>query len=547
MGKIEVKVNGKVLKVEENTTLLELSKEFEGEYPILVALVDNEICDLDRKVTRNCSIDFLTILSKDGFRAYQNSVAFLMICATKEVFDKETKVIIKHSIGKNYYCEIETNKEINLANVNLIKEKMMEKVDRAIHIQKVLLPVQTAMEYAKDEGMLDKVEVLKYRRGSNVHMYKLDWFYNYFYGQLVMQCEKLGLFDLEIYEKGIIIKFPDQNSPKKILDVVNIKKVLDIFEESDEWTRILNIHTVGNLNKAIVNNSFGDVIRVSEALHEKKIAEIADLIHDKNSKIVLVAGPSSSGKTTFAHRLSVQLKVNKLIPHVISLDDYYLDRTDIPFDEDGKQNFEVVESLDINMINNHLERLLKGETVEIPRYNFAKGIKEYKGNFLRLGENDIIVMEGIHGLNDIITKTVLPENKFKVFISCLTQLSVDDHNRIPTTDTRLIRRIVRDNKYRGFSPVVSLKMWPEVLKGEIENIFPYQNEADVVFNSALVYELSVLKPLIEAALFGVTPDIPEYSDARRLLKFLENFVTGDSSEIPNNSLVREFLGGSVFR
>lgn len=547
MEYIKVKIDNEIKEVPYNTSLLELSKEYEKDLPILIAMQDNEITDLNRKINRPSDISFLTIQSKNGFRAYQNSVAFLMICATKEVFGKDTRVIIKHSIGKNYYCKINLQKDITKEDLNLIKEKMLEKVNNKTKIEKILLPVQTAMEFAKETGMNDKVDVLKYRRGSNVHMYKLDWFYNYFYGQLVFDCEKLGFFDLQLYDEGIIIKFPNPNNPEKILDVVNIKKVLEVFEESDEWARILDIDTVGSLNRSVINGSFGHVIRVSEALHEKKIAEIADMIHDGNKKVVLIAGPSSSGKTTFAHRLSVQLKVNKLIPHVISLDNYYLEHEQIPFDENGKQNFEVVDSLDIDMINNHLERLLRGETVEIPHFNFTKGIKEYKGNFLKLNDDDVIVMEGIHGLNDVISKSVSKDDKFKVFISCLTQLSIDDHNRIPTTDTRLIRRIVRDKKYRGFYPTKTIGMWPEVLQGEVDNIFPYQNEADVVFNSALVYELSVLKPFIEAALFSITSDQPEYAEAKRLLKFLENFVSAEYNDIPNNSLVREFLGGSVFR
>ncbi|MFV0502874.1 MAG: nucleoside kinase [Lachnospirales bacterium] len=545
---LKVLINGEEINVRSKSTLMELAKEHSYTYPALVAKYNNEVTDLSRKITADCSVEFLDITSKEGHRAYQNSMLFMLIYSAKEVYGKDTVVSIKHSIGKNYYCNIEKeNLRINEREISILKEKMLELVNSKVVIEKELMPVTTAMKIAKENYMFDILEILKYRRGTNVHMYKLNDMYNFFCSSLVLECEKLNKFELNYYEDGLIIRFPDRNNPEEILNTVRAKKLIEVFEESDEWARILEINTVGNLNKRIIDNDFGNIIRISEALQEKKIAEIADNIYKQNKKIVLIAGPSSSGKTTFAHRVSVQLKVNKLRPHVISLDDYYLDRSEIPLDENGKQNFEVVESLDINMINDHLNRLLKGETVEIPSFNFSAGIKEFKGETLTLGANDVLIMEGIHGLNDIISSSVPKESKYKIFISALTQLTIDNHNRIATTDLRLMRRIVRDSKFRGFNPLKTMGMWAEVVQGEIENIFPYQDAADSVFNSALVYELSVLKTYIEPALFGVLPDSEQYGEARRLIKMLENFLVADDNDIPNNSLIREFIGGSVFR
>ncbi len=539
--------SGKIIEVEQNTTINEILNLIDEvpKRPVLVAKVDNEIVDLNRKIAVDCTLELLDITSSHGFRAYQNSLAFCFICGAKEVLGKDCKVVIQHSIGKNYYCKI-INKSITKDIIDKIENVMRDKVKNEVKIEKKLIPVTTAIELCEETSMDDKVEILKFRRGSNVHMYQLDWFYNYFYGALVMDCSKLEKFKLELHDDNIIIRFPEMDNPDELIEIKKIDQILEVFNESSKWARILGIDTVGNLNRKMIDGKFGEVIRISEALHEKKIANIADMISENHKKLILIAGPSSSGKTTFAQRLSIQLRVNGLKPHIISLDDYYLNRSEIPFGEDGRQNFEVVEALDINMINRDIEKLIAGESVEIPHFNFVTGNKEYKGRFLKLEDDDVIIMEGIHGLNEVLTKNIKKQDKFKIFISALTQLNVDNHNRISTTDTRLVRRLVRDSKFRGFGAKKTIDMWPTVLQGEIENIFPYQNEADAVFNSALVYEMCVLKTYVEPLLFDLQPNVVEYSEAKRLVKFLENFLTINTEEIPKNSLIREFIGGSCF-
>lgn len=549
MAKIDIELINinKTVQEEENITLKELLTKYysDSDKDILVAELNNEIVDLTKKVQSSSVVKFLTIENRDAFRAYQNTALFLLLTAIKEHFGKSTDILVKHSIGKNLYLEVR-DVVINNNDIEKIEELMKIKVHQNIQIEKYLMGLKTAKDMVENFHLEDKKEVLRYRRGSSVTMYKLDWFYNYFYGALVMDLSLINNFKVMYSEPNIILQLPNAKKNNELLEIRDIPKIAQVFEDSTDWATILEIETVGKLNKKIVNNKFNEVIRLNEELHEKKLSNIADSIKQQNKKLVLIAGPSSSGKTTFAHRLADHLRVNGLKPHIISLDDYYLERSQIPFGEDGKQNFEVVESLDIDMINKDTKRILAGEKVEIPEYNFKTGVKEYHGRIIELKEDDIIIMEGIHGLNDIITKEISKEDKFKVFISALTTLNIDNHNRIATSDTRLIRRLVRDNRARGFNAISTIDMWPKVLEGEVMNIFPYQNEADAVFNSSLIYEISVLKSYVEPLLFSIEPDQPEYKEARRLVKFLENFLVPHDTIIPATSLCREFIGGGIF-
>ncbi len=378
-------------------------------------------------------------------------------------------------------------------------------------------------------------------------MNKINDFYDYMYGPMVPSTGYLKVFGL-VYKKdnGFVVRFALRNDSSKLNEVIHYEKLMNIFEESSNWAKILGVESAKYLNNAICEGKIRDIVCLSEALHEKKLAQISDMITNSNKRVILIAGPSSSGKTTFAKRLCIQLRVNGIKPHIISLDNYYLDREFTPVDEFGKPDYECLESIDVRQINENINVLLKGETVQIPEYNFYKGQREYKGNFIKLDEKDVLVIEGIHGLNEKLTKQVSKESKFKIYISALTQLNINPHNRITTTDTRLIRRIVRDSQFRGFDAVNTIDIWDSVLRGERKYIFPYQEEADIMFNSALVYELAILKPYIEPLLFKIDKSQTEYIEAKRLIKFLNSFLSINDKYIPQNSIIREFIGGSCF-
>ncbi len=549
MRKIKVYIVNldKTVEVNKGISLQQILDEHYGDFTgeVLVAKYNNEVFDLDKKIDFDCDIKFLTIKDKAGFKAYQTSALFLMITAIKEHFGKETNVLVKHSIGKNLYIEVNGQK-ISQEDALKIQQLMQDKVNKKIRIEKGLYSLRSAQKIFEENMLNDKLDVLKYRRGSNVTIYKLDWFCDYFYGALALDLANIKKFKVSYIEPNLVLQVPNKDNIEELTEIKNYPQIAKVFEESNDWAEVLEFDTVAKLNDKIITGKFNEVIRLSEELHEKKLSKIADMIKDEHKKLVLIAGPSSSGKTTFANRLSDHLRVNGLKPHIISLDDYYLNRDEIPFDENGKQNFEVVESLDIEMINRDIAKILAGEEVLIPSFNFKTGVKEYKGKKIKLEEKDIIVMEGIHGLNETITKAVSKDDKFKIYISALTTLNIDHHNRIATTDTRLIRRLVRDYHSRGFGATSTISMWPTVLEGEVQNIFPYQNEADAVFNSALVYELSVLKSYVEPLLFSIYPDQPEYEEARRLVKFLENFLVPHDILVPPTSLCREFIGGGSF-
>lgn len=550
MEKIIVNIVG-VGEVEttRGTSLFELSEKYAAPStrPALVAKVNGELQDLARTVLYDSKIEFLDITNPQGFRAYQRGVSFLMVYAAKAVLGKKTRVVIAHSINKNYYCELpELDGEISDELLAEIEQKMRDAVARDLPIEKHTMPKELAIRTCEELGLYDKITLLNYRHNMTFSFYKLDWLYNYFYGEMPPRTGRLDRFNLLKRTRGFMLQFPDAAQNYELLELAQENRLSEVFAESSRMMRIMTIDTVGALNDKLCENGAGKIIRVAEALHEKKIAELADQIMQEHRPIVLIAGPSSSGKTTFAARLGVQLRVNGAIPHVISLDNYYLNREDCPKDEFGNYDFETIDAIDTAQITRDLKDLLAGKRVEIPSFNFYSGRREYKGNFLKLSEADVLILEGIHGLNDKIGGDVPREDKFKIFISALTQVNIDDHNRIPTTDARLMRRMVRDFLFRGASASTTLDMWPRVLQGEIKYIYPNKERADAFFNSALIYEMCVLKQYAEPLLFGIKPDEFQYTEARRLIKFLSSFLGVPSETIPPNSILREFVGGSCF-
>jgi len=537
------------IEIPHGTTLFELSEAHKHvcARPILVAKVDNELHDLARPILYDATIEFLDITDPNGFRAYQRGVSFMMVYAAKAILGKKTRVVIAHSVNKDYYCELPDLKTpITEALLQEIEEYMQATVEKDLPIEKHSLPREAAIKIAEDNGLYDKVCLLKYRHGHSVSLYKLNWMYNYFYGEIAPRTGRLNQFRLVLHAGGFMLQFPSAAKDYELGELTATTRITEIFTENKQWVRIMKTDTVGALNDKLCQDGSDEIIRVAEALHEKKVALIADEVMDTHKRIVLIAGPTSSGKTSFAHRLGVQLRVNGAMPHIMSLDNYYVNRDECPRDEFGNFDFETIRAIDVAQITQDLQALLSGEEVHIPTFNFLTGRREYKGNIMKLQPRDVLVMEGIHGLNDLTSEGISTSDKYKIFISALTQVNVDDHNRIPTTDTRLLRRIVRDFRTRGSTAANTISMWPSVLRGEAKYIFPWQEQADTFYNSALVYEMSVLKQYAEPLLFGISQTEPEYTEARRLIKFLSSFLSIPSESIPPNSILREFIGGSSF-
>lgn len=549
---LELTVLGETFRVEKGITFEEVAKKFQSHFQgvIVVAKQNNKLKELSKKIKESGEITFYDVSDVDGMRIYHRSVSFLMVKAVKELLGLKASVVIEHSIHKSFYCEVrEKNVTVDQCFLDKLEEKMRELVQKNIPIHKHTLDREEAIERVKKFGMEDKARLFRFRRSSSVNLYEIDGFYDYFYGYMVPSTGYLEQFQLMLYENGFLIRFPDKKNPNKILAFNDPAKVSGVFMEQMKWCALMGVANVADLNEMITNGKFGDLVRINEALHEKKVAEIADKIHQKKDKVkvVLIAGPSSSGKTTFANRLCVQLRVLGISPHAISLDNYFINREDVPLDEFGNKDFEDINTLDIKQLNEDMTKMIAGETVELPYYNFITGKREYNGEYGTLEKDGIFVIEGIHGLNDLLTASITEENKFKIFISAMTQLNIDDHNRISTSDSRLIRRIVRDNQFRGRDAATTIASWDYVARGEERNIFPYQENADVIFNSATIYELSVLKQYVEPLLFKIQQQEEEYIGAKRLIKFLDYFLGANESDIPNNSILKEFLGGSCFK
>jgi len=542
-------VNVGEVQVTNGTLLSELSKQYPQtcKRPILVAKVDNELTDLSRPLLYDSTVEFIDITDSNGFRAYQRGVSFMMVYAVKAVLGKKTRVVIAHSINKNYYCELPDLKTpITEALLQEIEQFMRDTVAKDMPIEPVQLPRESAIKITEDLGLYDKVSLLKYQHSHTVNFYKLNWLYNCFHGEIPPHTGLLDNFKLSLRGNDFMLQFPNAAQNYELEELALESRISEVFTENKQWVRIMKTDTVGALNDKLCQDGSDEIIRVAEALHEKKVAIIADQVVNENKSIVLIAGPTSSGKTSLAHRLGVQLRVNGAVPHIISLDNYYLNREDCPKDEFGNYDFETIRAIDTTLITQNLQSLLNGEEVHIPTFNFLTGTREYKGNRLKLSPRDVLIMEGIHGLNEVTSAGVPASDKFKIFISALTQINIDDHNRIPTTDTRLLRRIVRDYRTRGASAATTISMWPSVARGEAKYIYPFQDQADAFYNSALVYEMGVLKQYAEPLLFGIKPHEPQYTETRRLIKFLASFLSVPSESIPQNSILREFVGGSSF-
>ncbi len=543
-----VKIHGITKEYPEGTTWMEVAREHqkEYEYDILLVRVNGKLQELHKQV-KDCELSFVTAKDKPGMSAYQRSASLMMLKAFYSVAGAGNveKLMIDFSIGRGFFVEARGNFVLNQEFLDAVKAKMREYVERKIPIMKRSVSTDDAIELFEKLGMYDKARLFRYRMVSRVNIYSIDGFEDYYYGYMVQNTGYIKHFDLIPYHYGFVMVMPDRNTPDILHKFAPSDKLFATLSESTEWGRRMDLETVGALNDRIAKGDMSHLILIQEALQEKKIAEIAaQIAARKNARFVMIAGPSSSGKTTFSHRLSVQLEAIGLKPHPIAVDNYFVNRVDSPRDEHGNYNYEILECLDVELFNRDMTGLLEGKRVELPYYNFKKGVREYKGNFLQLGEGDILVIEGIHCLNDRLSYTLPADSKFKIYISALTQLNIDEHNRIPTTDGRLLRRMVRDARTRGSSARETIRMWPSVRRGEEENIFPFQEEADAMFNSALVYELAVLKQYAQPLLFAIPRDSEEWLEAKRLLKFLDYFIGVSSEDIPKNSILREFIGGS---
>ena len=548
---IQVTIDGKGYEYPENCSYYEIAKDFEKtmDAPIVLVKVDGRLRELHKQLKKDCELEFVTTEDEIGHKTYQRSLSLLLVKAVYHVggYDKIRHVMLHFSAGSGFFYTVDGDITLNQAFLDEVKAYMHEQVEKAVPIYKRSVDTHEARERFRLHGMTDKDRLFRYRRVSRVNLYSLGDFEDYYYGFMTYDTSYLKYFDLYLYDDGFVLQMPEKKAPETVPAANLSPKVFQVQRESERWGEQMGISTVADLNERITKGNIQQMMLIAEALQEQKIAKIAEQIAErKQVKFVLIAGPSSSGKTTFCNRLSIQLSAHGLTPHPISLDNYYVNRVDTPRDENGDYDFECLEALDIELLNRDMTALLNGERVELPYFNFKTGKREYKGNFIQMKETDVLVLEGIHGLNEKLTWSLPSESKFRIYISALTQINVDEHNRIPTTDGRLIRRMVRDSRTRATSAKETIAMWPSVRRGEDRNIFPNQEKADVMFNSALVYELSVLKLYAEPLLFQIEEGEPEYQEAKRLLKFLDYFVGVPIEDIPKNSILREFVGGSCF-
>ena len=551
MGTINICVNHETkkysLKAGDSGIILEnIAKEIDSKYNgyITLANIDNKLRELSYEIKKDCNIKFLDTTNADGSRVYFRTMSFVFIMACNEIFN-EPKVTIEHSLSKGLYCEVHINRKLKEIDIENIKNKMNDIIKKNYKIEKISTTKSEAIKIFEDYGMHEKSELLSYKEYDDVKIYKCNNSINHFYGHMLPSTGYIKVFDLKQYKNGVILLGPSEFDKTKPTTYEVQPKLANIYKEAEDWSNVIGIDKVTTLNRIIENNEYGEIIRIVEALHEKKLSQIADIIKANKKRVILIAAPSSSGKTSFANRLCIHLKVNGLNPVSVSLDDYFLNREDTPLDEFGNYDFESIYAIDLDRFNKDLKSLLEGKETSLPKFNFKTGKREDNHRILKISENQPIILEGIHGLNPLLTSSISDEDKFKIYISALTQINLDDHNRIPTTDLRLIRRMVRDYNFRGYSAKHTLMNWESVRRGEKKNIFPYQEEADVIFNSACVYELSVLKKYAKPLLEDIKRDDESYIEANRLLKLLQYFVElEDTSDIPPTSILREFIGGS---
>ena len=545
---MRIQYKDKKIEVEKGKTIAEIfSKEIkECKYPVIGAIYNNEYFCLDKKIDEEGTIELLDISTKEGLRAYRRTLIFIFAKALRKIFP-DNRATVNYQMANAIYCDIgdiEVTEEI----VKEINEKMRQIVEKDLPIRMVTMNREEAEKFFEEKNTKRGILQIELKSNKKIYMNFCEDYFNYCYGIMANRTGIIKTFDVVKYDKGLIIRYPSIEEPEKLPSIMQNKKLKWAFNEYNEIHKILGMNAVYMLNEAVKQKTIKDVIMVDEALHEKKIANIADEIaKDRNIKMILIAGPSSSGKTTFAQRLGIQLRINKIKPVTISVDNYFVERKDTPKDENGNYNFETIEAIDLKLFNDHLSKLLAGEEVEIPQFDFIEGTKKYKGNKLRLKEDEVLVIEGIHCLNDKLTSSIPKEQKFKVYISALTVLNMDRYTKVSSSDVRLIRRIVRDYQFRGYTAKHTIQGWQSVTRGEVEYIFPFQEDADIIFNTSLIYELGVLKGLATPMLKEITKDEKEYAEASRLLGILKYIRSIPASEVPTNSLLKEFVGGGDFK
>ena len=549
---VKVTIDGKEHEYAIGTTYREIVDEYQeevAEAPVILVMADGKLRELQKKLKGDCTLEFVTTKDHIGFETYKRTVCLVLLRAIYDVAGKENieKVMIHYSVGNGYYFTMAGKAVLNQHFLDNVKTRMQELADMCTPIGKRSVNTDDAVSLFHHHRMYDKEKLFRFRRVSKVNIYNIGYYEDYFYGYMADHAGYVKYFDLKLYDEGFVLELPTRKNPSVILAFRPEGKIFQVQKESQEWAEKMDISYVGDLNDHITKEGISNILLVQEALQEAKISDIAQrIVLEGNKKFIMIAGPSSSGKTSFSHRLSIQLLAHGMKPHPIGVDNYFKNREETPLDEYGEKNYECLEAIDVEQFNKDMLALLRGERIELPVFNFKTGHREYKGDFLQLGPEDVLVIEGIHGLNDKLSYALPAESKFEIYISALTQLNIDEHNRIPTTDGRLLRRIVRDARTRGTSAKDTIARWPSVRRGEEANIFPYQEQADVMFNSALVYELACLKVYAEPLLFGIDKSEPEYLEAKRLLKFLDYFISVPSEDIPHNSLLREFVGGSCF-
>ena len=544
---------GRTIEVAMGTTLLEVERQLrlDGPHPFLAAYVNNRIKELNYRIYKPVTVRFIDITSFEGIRVYQRTISFILQKAVRELFPDRT-LYIRHSLGASgFYCEISGFGPIPAEHLDAIKARMRGIIDRNLPIQGVKMLTDTARKIYEGFGMTDKIALLDSRPRLYSKIYTIDSLPGYFYGALTPSTGYTPQFDLHSYYNGFFIALPLRTDPTRLHQSVHQEKMFDVFHQYQSWVEIMGVPTVGQLNSKVLAGDASELIKIAEAFHENKLAQVAGCVAEANRergvRLVLISGPSSSGKTTFAKRLGVQLRVLGLNPVLISLDDYFVDREKTPRDENGEYDYEALEAIDLEQFNDHLKRLERGESVDIPRYDFISGTRQWHDNPLQLDERSVLIVEGIHGLNPALTPGVPESRKFKIYVSCFTSLALDNVSRIATSDNRLLRRLTRDYRTRGNDALSTLARWESVRRGEEKHIFPYQENADVMFNSSLFYEISVLRRFAEPILREVPDTVPEYGEAKRMLKFLDNFIPISPEEIPPTSLLREFIGGSSFK
>lgn len=550
--KVKVNINNNIKEYPVNTKLLDIAREYQKDYKydIILAYIDGKLRELFKTVEKDCTISFVTIADDAGHKTYTRGMILVLLKAFYGEFGSENvkKVSVEYSLGNGLFFDYDGRVELTKEKLEAVKARMEQLVAKDLLFNKRSIGTDDAIELFASYRMYDKERLFRYRRVSKANIYDLDGFEDYYYGYMPPSTGMLKYFDLSLYEDGFVLILPRMNKPTVVEPFIPRKKLYLTLRESNLWAKMMEVENVGALNDLISQGKLNDLILVQEALMEKKISDIAEAIKQaKDKRFIMIAGPSSSGKTTFSHRLSIQLKAHGLKPYPIAVDNYFVNRDKTPKDEYGNFNFESLYAIDLDQFNSDMTDLMNGKAVDLPTYDFVTGKRDYKNKPISIGKDGILVIEGIHGLNDALSYSLPRESKYKIYISALTQLNIDKHNRIPTTDGRLLRRMVRDARTRGTSAQKTISMWPSVRRGEEENIFPFQEDADIMFNSALIYELAVLKLYAEPILFGVDRNSQEYVEAKRLLKFLDYFIGAPSDTVPKNSILKEFVGGSCFK